>query len=292
MSKKIIKGIKKLAQKTYKKFPKKNKIIGKASSIAAEQIIGGPYINVLKGTYKSVKKKAISHGGYYAYKKFLRSEFTKNHLNSVPIAILSLIMRTLVGALIISHTKVGLWWIDFTISIALTIIITLLSPFFFISIKAHESFFMDYTNLFIENLISSERGSYLENMKNVVLIGLCLLTIIILQFVEVNSGYLQIILIHTLTTGIVVDILERRMYSKIRIYYGMTRINNQPIKIEETKMKQPTRIEVRFGNQRRKARIIYVCKRDGPTILSENHSYLQPLTTNSLKIIDEYVPSY
>ena len=218
-----LKKFKNIAKKTYEQIPKK-KIIGKAGTYVAKKIIGGPYLEIGNVFYKKAKKKAMEYAGKYAYEKLVRSEYARKNVNAIPMTIISLIIRIVFNFLLISRTKTGTWWLDFIFSIIITIIITLLSPFFYTSIKAHRDGFMYYTNIFLNGLLEPGDPEYIERLKNRVLIITGIILIIILQFVEINSMYVQVLVVHSLITGIISNMLQQwinSMRNRI-IYIGMT----------------------------------------------------------------------
>ena len=214
------KTIKKLANK----IPKK-KLIKKAGTFVAKKLIGGPYIDVASVVVKSAKNKALSYAGKYAYEKFVRSKYAKDHVNAVPIAVISVIVRMVLNILILSKLVTNIVWLDFLISVTITVTITLLSPLFYISIEAHSKGFMHYTNIFINNFLGPNGFEYLEMVKNVIIFVVAIILLIILQFIEVTSSYIQKIIIHLMITGIISDLIQRWLDTlgrKERLYYGMT----------------------------------------------------------------------
>jgi hypothetical protein len=218
-----LKAVGKLAKNAYKKVPKKE-IVNKAAVFGAKQIIGGTYLDVIGFFFKKTKKKAISYAGSYAYDSFLRSKFARDRLNSLPMALVAMIIRTILNFLILSRLVTGMKLLDFTISMIITIIITLSAPFFYLSVKAHEDAFLSYTNNFMDRFMGPGGWEYVEDVKNRIFLSLGFILLILLQFVEVNSKYLQEIIIHTLITGFISDQIQRRINSIPRVtqcHYGM-----------------------------------------------------------------------
>ena len=230
MSKPKLKKIKKYAGNAYEKVPKK-KIINKAAVYGAKQVIGGPYLDLFSLLYKKTKKKALTYAGAYAYESFFRSKFAREKINGVPMSIIALVIRSIFNFLIFSRLRTGIYWLDFIMSMIVTVIVTLLAPVFYTSIKAHEDGFMRYTNIFVDNFLGPNGWDYVENFKNKMLFALGLVMVIILQFVTVDSRYLQELIIHTLITGFISDQVQQWIDSlaQIRIcYIGMEMVNPQP----------------------------------------------------------------
>ena len=224
-----MKAAKKVAINAYKKVPKKT-LVKKAATLGLKQVLGGPFLDIFGFLYKKSKKKVISYAGSYAYESFFRSEFARTKINAIPISIVSLIIRSILNFLIFSRLQTGIWWLDFPISAMVTIIITLFSPFFYKSIAVHESFFMHYTNIFIDRFLGPGGWEYVDNLKNGLLVLLGVVAIIILEFVKVESRELQQIIIHTLITGLITDQIQKyieRVNKPRRLYYGMTRIDHE-----------------------------------------------------------------
>jgi len=223
------KKIKKYAGKAIKKVPKK-KLINKAATYGVKQLIGGPYLDIFTLFYKNTKKKALSYAGSYAYDSFFRSKFARQKINTIPMSIIALIVRTISNFLLFSRLRTGIHWLDFLISMIITIIITLFSPFFYTSVKAHEEAFLNYTNIFVDNFLGPDGWEYVENIKNRIVLTLGIILLIILQFVEVNSRYLQELIIHTLITGYVPDQILKWIESQPnnRVFYiGMEYVETE-----------------------------------------------------------------
>lgn len=225
------KKIKKYAGKAIKKVPKK-KIINKAATYGVKQLIGGPYLDIATVFYNKTKKKALSYAGVYAYESFFRSKFAREKINTIPMSVVSMITRTIANFLVFSRLRTGYHWFDFIMSMIITVLITVFSPFFYTSVKAHEESFMKYTNIFVDNFLGPNGWEYVENIKNRIVLALGITVLIILQFVEINSRYLQELIIHTLITGYVSDQILQWIENlpKIRVFYtGMESIQPQYI---------------------------------------------------------------
>jgi len=218
-----LKQVKNIAKKAYKKVPKK-KLVNKAATFGAKQLIGSTYLDIVSFFYKKTKKKAISYAGTYAYDSFLRSKFARDKLNTLPMSIISMIIRTIANFLLFSKLITGFRLFDFVVSMVVTVIITLMAPFFYTSIKAHEDMFLLYTNEFVDRFMGTGGWEYVEDIKNKLLLGLGFILLIVLQFVEINSRYVQELIIHTIITGIISDKLQRWIDSARgvkQLHYGM-----------------------------------------------------------------------
>jgi hypothetical protein len=65
---------------------------------------------------------------------------------------------------------------------------------------------------------------YAENVKNSLFLTLGVIVIIVLQFIEVNSRYLQELIVHLLITGFITDQIQRRIDDSYKIkqcHYGI-----------------------------------------------------------------------
>jgi len=204
MIKTDLKKVKKYATEAIKKVPKK-KIINKAATYGLAQIIGGPYLTLLSLVFKKSKKHAITYAGSYAYESLLRSKFALEKLNIIPISLVSIMIRTVFNFLLFSRLVTGIHWLDFMISMIVTIFMTLLSPFFYSAVKNYEEVFTRHTNNVVNNFLGPNGWEYIDNIKNMIIFSLGILSLIVLQFVQINSRYLQEVIIHTLITGYVSD---------------------------------------------------------------------------------------
>jgi len=224
-----MKNIKRLAKKTYKKIPKQ-KIVGQAGAYAAKYFIGGPYLQIANVFYKKAKKEVVSYAGSYAYEKLLRSKYARENVNVIPMTIVSVLLRLIFNFLVLSKLKTGNWCLDFIVSVVITIIITLFSPFFYISIKAHSDVFMHYTDIILDGMLEPGEPGYAEMVKNRVLISMGIILIVLLEFLNITSRYVQELLLHSLITGIISEFIQcqlDKLIVKRKLYIGMTYIEKE-----------------------------------------------------------------
>ena len=219
--------VRKYAKTAYQKVPKQ-KLATKAVAYGAKQLVGGTYFDLASLIWAKSQKKVLKYVGKYAYKELLKSKLARHQLNVIPISLASLVLRSIVNFLIFSRLKLGIYWLDFLISMIVTVIITLLSPVFYVSIQSHEELFMSYTNNFMDNFMGPKGWEYIENIKNRLLLIGGLFLLVMLQLVEVNSWMLQELIIHTLITGYISDrIFQYLNAAPHRLYYA---IENFPVK--------------------------------------------------------------
>lgn len=207
-------NIKKISKKAYKNVPKK-KLINKAATYGVKQLVGGYYLDMFHWIYKKTKRKALNYAGSYAYESFFRSEFAREKINTLPISIVALVARTIFNFLLFSRLKTGIELLDFLVSVMVTVGVTLLSPLFYSAINTYHDGFMFYTNIFVDNFLGPDGWGYLDNIKNIIFLVLGVGVIVVLQFVEINSRYLQVLVIHLLLTGFISDQLEKWIDSVI-----------------------------------------------------------------------------
>ncbi len=218
------KKVKKYAKTAYQKVPKQ-KLATKAVTYGAKQLVGGTYFDLASLIWAKSQKKVLKYVGKYAYTELLKSKLARNQLNVIPISMASLILRSIINFLIFSRLKLGIYWLDFVISMMVTIMITLLSPVFYISIQSHEEIFMSYTNNFVDNFMGPQGWEYIENIKNRILFIGGFLLLITLQLIDINSRMLQEFIIHTLITGFVSDrIFQYLNKPPYRLYYAIEHI--------------------------------------------------------------------
>ena len=220
------KNIRRKVVNAYKKVPKK-KLLKQTAATAADytirQLIPGPIIDLMGFVFNKSKTKALRYAGNIAYDKFFKSKYAREKINVIPMALLSMLIRTVLNAMILVRIKTGINYIDFIISVIITIIITLLSPLFYGLIRPYEDTFMILTNKFVDNFMEGGM-EYLESIKNKILIITGLSLIVVLRLISVDSYYLQELIIHTLISGFVSDQIQRYLNSKsvIKIcYIGM-----------------------------------------------------------------------
>ena len=218
---KKVKKYEKYVKTVSKKIPKQ-KLATKAITYGARQLIGGTYFDIANLIWSKTQGKVIKYAGNYAYKNFMKSKFARNQLNVVPLSIASLTLRSIVGYFVISRFRSGIYWLDFLISMIMTIIITLLSPAFYLSVQSHEEKFMAYTNSFVDNFMGPHGWEYIDGIKNRFLFIGGFFLLITLQLVEINSRMIQEFIIHTVITGYISDKLNQFINQKPRrLYYAI-----------------------------------------------------------------------
>jgi len=213
-----VKKVKKYTTNAIKKVPKKE-LINKAATYGLSQAI--PYYSVWSFLAKKGKKKIIKYAGNYIYENALRSKYTIEKLNTIPLSLIAMLLRGILNFLLFSKLITGIHWLDFVISMLVTIFVTILSPFFYTAVKSCEPQITKYTNIFIDNFLGPNGWEYVDSLKNIILLSSGVLLIIILQIVEVNSRYLQELIVHTLITGYVSDKILNHLneLSNKRIFY-------------------------------------------------------------------------
>ena len=286
-----MKTVAKYATKVYKKVPKK-KLVKKAAVMGAKQLIGGSYLDLMSFFVRKSKKKIITYAGSYAYDSFLRSKFARTKLNSLPMILVSTILRSIINFLIFSRIKTGLEWLDFTVSIIITIIITLSTPVFYKSISAHEDIFLYYTNVFIDRLMGPGGWNFAYKVKTIValLVGVVLLGV--LQIVTIDSRYLQKLIIHTLITGFITDQIEQYVNAVNQIkqlHFGMGPISHEEHTIipVSLKYKTPTVCDTKnivlIGLKPLRAKVISLADIPKPI-----QTQPKPTKTYMINIMDDY----
>ena len=208
-----IKKLKNVAKKTYKNIPK-NQLVKKAGTFAFKQLFGGPYLNVASMIFGQTKDKLVSYAGTYAYENFARSRYARDKINAIPMFLVATVVKIIINFLIISRLKTGNHYFDFSVSIIITIVTTLLSPIFYTSVKAHEDSFMLYTNKFVDVILGPGGWERVETTKNRILFIVAVIIIGILEIIEINSRFIQEFIIHSLITGFFTDQLQRWFISQ------------------------------------------------------------------------------
>ena len=212
----------------------KPKLAQKAGSFILDKAIGSPYVDVVVGAAKQLKRKYLPKVGTYAAKKFIRSKYAIDKLNTIPLVIFSSILRSILGFLIFNNLKTGDKYTDFGISICLTVITTITSPFFYAMASSQTDFFERYTNIFIQDISRTEGyNNYMQKrMLYKTVIMICI--IIILNFINITSRYIQEIVFHSLISSWIVEIILKIYRWKHRVtllHYGMCRYSSSRYKL-------------------------------------------------------------
>lgn len=196
----------------------------KAGSFLLDKAVGSPYVNIVVGAAKQIKQKYLPKVGTYAAKKFIRSKYAIDKLNTIPLVIFSSILRSIIGFLIFNNLKTGDRHTDFGISVCLTVVTTISSPFFFAMASSQSIFFENYTNILIKDISRTEGYNYYTKRRILYKTIIMIFIIVVLNFVTITSFYIQEIIFHSLVSSWIVEIIERTYKWKhkiVQLHYGI-----------------------------------------------------------------------
>ena len=203
----------------------KPKLIQKASSYVLDKAIGSPYLDIVIGAGKTIKRKYLPKVTNFAAKKFIRSKYAIDRLNTIPLMIFSTILRTILTFLVFNNIKTGDKYIDFSISVFITALSTLISPFFYSIAETQSHIFNLYTFNIVDSMSRTNQYNYYADRhmlyKTLIMSGI----IVILQFIQITSIVLQEMMFHSLVSSWIVEIITRIRNWKYRIkqlHYGMS----------------------------------------------------------------------
>lgn len=155
------------------------------------------YTNNTDGIIENVK--------YFALKKFVKSEYLRDTSTIIPLTIISILTINILNFLLFYRLKTDIYLLDTLLSLIITVILTLFSPYsynvFLQILKAKTDIFCEYI---IKNLWK-EGWNFYEYWKVRILISISIFLLIFLQFVEVTSFMLQEFIIHSLLSAVIVD---------------------------------------------------------------------------------------
>lgn len=185
--------------------------------------------------------KAVNRFKKYALDKFIKSEYLRNSTNILPLTVITTIIRVIINFLLISRIKSGMYYLDFTISIICTILLSLLTPLFYDTISyLWENDVLAFTNLVVDSLWDVDGAHFFEIWKSRILGSITVSVIIILFFIEVTSRTIQEFLVHMMITGFItdklnnyfLDLLEKKNNEEIEKSPLSTKIIQFPSDIE------------------------------------------------------------
>lgn len=168
----------------------------------------------------------------YALKKFVKSDYLKETSTVLPLTLLTFLTRAIFNFLVTSRLQTNYYLINFTISIIVTIIFTLLSPFFYnLFTYSIENEVNDFTKHIIDSFWKDGWVFY-EYWKVRILGTLGTFTILLLFFIEINSIMIQNFILHAMISSAIVDLIynyklkEEEPQPKIKVLSSMNMIES------------------------------------------------------------------
>jgi len=220
--------------------------------------------------YKKITKKATN----YALDKFVNSDYAKTSANTVPMLISATILRGIIYFLITSRLKTDIFLFDFCFGVCVTIVLTVLTPFFYNIIKYQENEYLYITNLILDNLFGDNGWDFFYKWKTRILGGTAIFLIFILFFVEIDSAYIQESIFHSLISGFIVDLINTKIEALVK------KKDNAPKDIKNVAKKEIKKEKPIVGK--------FI---DNSYIVEDNHEFDGEIEMGStFVIINEYDP--
>jgi len=158
----------------------------------------------IKSIYQEKKEEAIARLGTYALEKFGKSKYARKTFNTLPTSVIAGIFKSLVNFLILYRLATGHRWVDFFISMIVTVITAVISPVFYVIVQEREHDLMKFSNHFTDQLMI-HGFDYLRMWQGRTVFALGLVAIVYLSLVEVTSHYLRHWILESLLALWVVD---------------------------------------------------------------------------------------
>lgn len=153
-----------------------------------------------------MKKKGIKQFTSYALDKFVKSDYLRNNTNILPLSGITMVIRSLFNFLIMSRLHTGIKYIDFPLSVCITIILSLTTPLYYDVISyIWESDILKFTNIVVDNLWHKDGWTFFELWKGRILGFIGMTCIIALFFVEVTSSMIQEFILHMMICGAITE---------------------------------------------------------------------------------------
>lgn len=148
----------------------------------------------------------------FALERIIKSEYIKDSTTVIPLTLMTILTKSLFNFLILGRLYTNIYYLDFMISVMVTIFLSFSSP------HIHNIFSTVYnkqvTN-FTGNVLDSvwdEGWNYVNKWKNRIF-GFIGVTVILLLFlVDVNSRMIQEFIVHTIITTVIIDYLNNISY--------------------------------------------------------------------------------
>jgi len=158
----------------------------------------------LKSGVRTQKEKAIRQVGAVAFERFGRSRYARQTFNTIPTSIVANVLKATVNFLLLYRMQTGRSWVDFCISMFVSMITAAISPIFYVLVKEREADLMRFSNHFTDQLMV-HGVDYLRFWQTRIVgaVGAC--SLVFLALVEVDSKYLMHSIFEYLVSFVVVD---------------------------------------------------------------------------------------
>lgn len=144
-----------------------------------------------------------------ALDKFVKSEYLRDTTTILPLTLLSIVIRATFNFLIVSRIKTNIYFLDFFISVIVTIVLAFSSPTIYNSIsRTYDAEIKNFSSLVIDSYWV-EGWSFIERWKTIILGSSGVFLILILFLIEVNSTMIQEFIFHTMISSAIVDYLTK-----------------------------------------------------------------------------------
>lgn len=161
---------------------------------------------------ENVEKKVKN----YAIKKFVKSDYLKQTTNLLHLTVLTFLTKSIFNFLITSRIRFNIYIIDSIFSIAVTIVFSLYSPFFY---NLLEYIFKNEIDGFSQYIITNfweEGWVFYDYWKNRILGSIGLFFIFLLFFIEINSVMIQEFILHTMISSAIVDAIYKYKFHNLQ----------------------------------------------------------------------------
>jgi hypothetical protein len=145
----------------------------------------------------------------YFTKRLVRSDYIKDTTTFLHLSLLSIVTRTIFNFFITYRLQTNIYVVDIIFSICVTIFFSLSAPFFYMMMNRMLKDDADYFSRLVIEKFWKEGWVFFDYWKARILAAFCILCILILFFVEVNSYMIQEFMGHTLVSSAIVDCINK-----------------------------------------------------------------------------------
>lgn len=164
--------------------------------------------------YGKGKRGLVKRSKNYVLKKFVKSDYLRETTSLIPLSLITIVTKNLFNFLVTYRLKTDVYWIDFLFSICTTVGFSLSSPFFYHLTEYFVGEDVDRLSKYCLDSLWKDGWVFFEYWKTRILGGIAITTIIVLQFVEIDSRYCQETIIHLMITSAILDSINNYNLSR------------------------------------------------------------------------------
>uniref|UniRef100_A0A6C0BNA3 Uncharacterized protein n=1 Tax=viral metagenome TaxID=1070528 RepID=A0A6C0BNA3_9ZZZZ len=158
----------------------------------------------VRSRYDEARETAISRVSSYALTKFGKSKYARRSFNTIPTSLIAAFFKAVVNFLLLYRLATGYRWVDFFVSLAVTVFTALISPVFYVMVQEREEDLMKFSNHFADQ-VALYGLDYLRMWQGRTVFACGMMAMLFVTVFEVNSDYIRHWIFESLLALWVVD---------------------------------------------------------------------------------------